>query len=294
MNEQNCIAPNECSTRRWIVTLVVGFVLATVTSLPFYPLMQNTTDSFMGIPFATLFTVISFIPQFICILIAIKFIAKTPIKNFLFGNGGEINKKSCLIVFVLFIIGFYLPLLISLENVKVNQVDVGHFCFALAFFLVTIFIQTTFEELIFRGIFIRCACKNNIGYSKRAWIAYAICSVLFAVSHASNPEVTSQQGIEVVFSLVAYIVPATAYFIADLHFGSLLPGIIMHWANNFMLSTIVNGEISALNSSVLLTDTSPTTGASLLLSSVLTHAPIFIYIIIDCIRRKMAASKSAK
>ena len=289
MNEKKCIAPNECSTVRWIVTLLVGSLIGMVGSVPLISLMNDTANSFMGIPYSSLFTILSFIPMMIGVVIAIKFIAKTSIKDFILGVGGKISKKMCLKVFILFTVGFYIPVLIVFYNVKANQVDPGQYFFTFIFMLLTAWIQTTYEEFFFRGIFIRWACKNSIGYSKKSMIALLLCSLLFMLFHITNPEVTTQTGIDIVFALLAYLIPGIAYFVADLHFGSLIPGIIMHWVNNFTLFTIINSNVSVVTSPVLFTDTTTATGGFLFLSTILTHAPIIIYIIIDVIRRKKTA-----
>ena len=294
MNEKKCIAPNECSALRWIMALAVTYLIGIVASMPLTPLMNDNTNSFLGISFSSLFSLLSFVPMMIGLFISVKFIAKTPIKNFIFGAGEKITKKTCLIVFILFTIGFYIPILAFIGNVKANQVDVGQYCLSFVLLLVLAAIQTSFEELAFRGFFIRWACKNNIGYSKKAMVALALCSVFFMLSHITNKEVTSQQGIDMLFAILAYLIPGIAYFVADLHFGSLLPGMIMHMVNNFTLFTIINADVSTVTSSVLFTDTTPSTGGNLLLSVILSHAPILIYILIDIIRRKKAAKSKEK
>ena len=294
LKEKKLIAPNECSFLRWIIVILIGFGIATIIVTPFgmSSFAQNHVDTILGITYADFFGILSFIPLTICVWLALKFVAKTSMKDFILGVGGKINKKECLLILGLYVLGFLIPCLITLNNIHVRGVNTGHYAFLILFMLLTTWIQTTFEELVFRGIFLRWACKNNIGYTKKAWIAAVMSSLVFAVAHITNPEVTTQSGWKVVLAVVSYTIPGFVYFWADMHFGSLLPGIIMHWINNFILFTLISGEVSAVAVPTLLIDATPGGAVWSFTSTVLLYLPVVVYILIDLVKRKKAASRA--
>lgn len=295
MKEKKLFGPNECSFLRWIVTALVGSGAGMLLCAPFISYMDNRVDTFMGITCADFFAVLFFIPLFVCTVLAIKFVAKTSLKDFVLGVGGKIDKKTSLLVFGLFVLGMGLVCLVSLNNIRVRAVNPGQYAFLVVFMLLLVWLQTTFEELVFRGLLLRWVCKNNIGYSKKAWIVGVITAVAFALCHAPNPEVTSQSGWNIVFALLAYAVPGIIFFWANMHFKSLLPGIIMHWFNNFFLMTIFGSESAVVGTPTLLIDGTPQSGVWSFVSNILLHLPIMVYMIVDIIvKKKKSASVNAK
>lgn len=288
--EKKPIAPNECSTLRWIAVLLIGLLIGFVLNLPLSPYMENRTDTLLGIRYSEIFGVLSFVPLFIGMALALRFLAKTSLKDFILGVGGSVHKKTCLTVLLLYVGGFAVPYLLTIANIRPRGVEAGQFAFLVFYMLLTAWIQTTWEELLFRGLFIRWACKNKVGYSKKALIAAGISSVAFALSHVANPEVTSQSGFEVVLVVLAYVIPGFVCFLADLHFGNLLPGIIIHWVNNFILFTLISSEVSAFPVPTLLIDSTPNHALWTLGSTALAYLPVLIFILWDAHKRKKNAS----
>ena len=192
--EKKQIAPNECSLKRWIAVLVTGLVIGLTLDIPLNPYMENRVDSIMGISYADFFGVLSFIPLFLGMTLALWLVGKTSLKNFVLGVGGTVNKKVCLTVLGIFAAGFAIPYLLTASNLRLRGVEAGQFAFLILFMLLTTWIQTTWEELIFRGLFIRWACKNNVGYTKKALITGAsgqlagVCPVPRSQSRGDLPE----------------------------------------------------------------------------------------------------------
>lgn len=282
------IAPNEASFGRWLLVLLVGFAVGCVLSIPLSVLAQTQDFIFFGIHASHLFSLLTFVPIFWCIVFAIKILGKTSLKDFVLGVGGKLNKKECLTVFVLYALGFAIHLLPSLGNIRLHGVKASEFGFLVLFCLLVTWMQTSAEELVYRGLVSRWVCKNQLGYTKKAVIAGIITSLLFAVSHATNPEVTSLHGFQIVLMLISYAVPGLVCYLANLHFGNLMPGIIMHFTNNFLLFTLISGEVSALPFPTLLVDASAHSGGSSLLSVLLTNLPILVYMIVTGVKRKKA------
>ena len=69
--EKKQIAPNECSLKRWIAVLVTGLVIGLTLDIPLNPYMENRVDSIMGISYADFFGVLSFIPLFLGMTLAL-------------------------------------------------------------------------------------------------------------------------------------------------------------------------------------------------------------------------------
>lgn len=296
VKEKKIIIPNECSVIRWIIAVALGFFIGFILGLPVNhnPYADNTVDTFMGITYETLFSVLYFIPLFIGLILALKLVAKTSLKDFILGVGGKIKKKECLLILGLYALGIAISILSIIKYVSVRHVNPGHYAFLVLFMLLTVCIQTTFEELLFRGIFLRWACKNKIGYTKKAWIVAGISSVMFALIHTGNPEVIAQDSWwKIAIALLVYTLPGFVYIWADMHFGSLLPGVIMHWLNNFVLCTLISEEATVVSTPTLLIDGSSGGSPNAVLafaSTVMICAPVVIYMIMDIIRKKKAVA----
>lgn len=284
--EKKLISPNECSFGRWIVVLLVGLVIGFLPSIFFAPYSTNTTDTIMGITYANFFSMLSFIPLFWGMVLAIKLIGKTSLKDFVLGVGGKMNVKLCLIIAGLYAVGLSTPCLIMIRNLRMRDVDAKQYAFLLVFMLLTTWMQTSFEELVFRGIVIRWACKNDVRFTKKAMIAALISSVAFAIAHVSNPEVTSQKGIYIVLATITYAIPAFLCFVVNLQFGNLLPGLIIHWVNNLILFTVISEDVAAMPVQTLFVDTTPHSAVWMLASTVISYVPVLIFMLVVALKRK--------
>lgn len=290
--EKKIIAPNECSFGRWLLVLVVGLAIGITLLVPLYLGMYGVEKSFMGISYVDIFNLLAFIPLFWGMVLSIRFVGKTSFKDFILGVGGKINVKECLIITGLFFGGFAIPYIMSAKNIVLRGVRPAEFAFLIFFMLLTAWMQTTFEELVFRGLLIRWGCKNKVGYTKKAIILAIVNSVLFALFHAINPEVLSQSGFLIPIAILTYAVPGFVLFLADLHFGSLLPGCIIHLINNFLLYTVISSEVSVVTNPTLLIDKTPTHAVWSFVSTAIAYLPVLIYILIDIRRRKRSATAS--
>lgn len=287
--EKKYIAPNECSLRRWIGVLIVGLLLGGVLSGPFSYVAVNVSGSFMGISYYSLFATAAFAGLFWGMVIAIKVVGKTSLKDFVLGVGGRLNVKECLTVLGLYAAGFTTLYVLSGKYVSLRGVNPGEFLVLVVLMLLLAWMQTSWEELIFRGIFVRWACKNELGFHKKTIIVGFAAAVLFALSHATNPEVTTQSGFRVILALANYAIPAMMWHIANMYFGNLMPGMLIHWFNNFMLFTVISAEVTAMPFPTLLVDNTPGTPEFTLLCYVVGYAPLAVYMIV-----KARADKKAK
>lgn len=288
--EKKYIAPNEASLGRWIAVLVVGMLFGMVLSIPVTLLLMDKTGTFMGLPYYNMAFDLIFACLFWGLVISLKVVGKTSLKDFILGVGGKLNHKENLTILVLYVFGFVIAYLPFLSNIHLRGVNVGEFGFLVLFMLLTVWMQSTWEELVFRGLLIRWTCKNEIGFTKKAIVVSVITSVVFALSHAGNPEVTSKGGIQAIMALTSYGLTGMLFFFVSLYFGSLMPGIIVHWINNFILSTIISSEVSVVAVSTLFIDTTPHTGEGMLIGNLLPWLPLLAYIFLDARKKKKAAA----
>ena len=289
--EKKHIAPNEASLFRWIAVLVASMIFGVLIGRPIYRnILVRIPSMVMGISSELILTFAVFAFLFAGLAIAIKVVGKTSVKDFVLGVGGKVNKKECLTLLGLYMISFVMMLLIGWEGISLRNVKAGEFAFLFVFMLLIAWCQTTWEEFIFRGILLRWACKNEIGFNKKSVIVAIVTSVLFALAHAGNPEVTSQTGIYRVMAVATYAIPGMVFFIADLHFGSLLPGMIIHWINNFLAFTMLGSDSGAMPLPTLLISGGSFTAGGMLLCNIISYLPIMVYIVLDARKKHKAAS----
>lgn len=285
------ISPNECSLGRWIVMLVVSIVLGSVLSAFVSVLKTQLTAPVFGvIPVKEFEELLTFVVMFISLVVSIKVIGKTSVKDFILGVGGKVNIKQSLIVLVLYALGISLSYLIVIGNIKVRDVSLRDFGILFIVMLLVTWTQTTWEEFVFRGVGIRWACKNNVGFTKRAIIVAVVTSLLFALPHFANPEVTSKSGIDIAVAGLVYALNGFFMFVANLYFGNLLPSIIIHWFNNFVVFTIISGEVTAMPLPTLLIDATPHSAVMMLVSALIVYLPLMLYILVDALRKRKSAS----
>ena len=288
--EKKYIAPNECSGRRWLGVLLVSGLFTMVLSLPLSLLVLNRTGTFLGVDYQQISNLLSFVALFWGLVIAIKVVGKTSLKDFVLGAGGKLNKKECLTVLVLSVGAFIVNLLTDLDHLHLRGVSLGTFAVGFLISLTLIWMQTTWEELIFRGIVLRWVSKNDIGFNKKSILAAVISSVLFALAHATNVEVTSLSGLERVAMVCVYAVPGMVWFLMDLYFGNLMPGIIMHFVNNFLLTVLVSEEVATISMPTLFVTTASYSAYARLLGAFVTKLPFAAYILWDIWKKKKAAA----
>jgi membrane protease YdiL (CAAX protease family) len=288
--EKKIIAPNEASLLRWIAVLLVGGVFGLLLYVLMMPFMGGIENGCMGISLNQMIGFLIWVPLFFGLVIALKLVGKTSLKDFVLGVGGRVNIKEGLAVMGLQLAGFLITYLPSLRNIQLRDNAPGSFAFLFLLALLTVWAQVTCEELVFRGLLIRWACKNEIGFTKKSYIVAIVTSVAFALGHAQNPEVTSQGGIQVLLALTSYGITGFLFFFVSMYFGNLMPGIIVHWINNFVLSTVISAEVSVVDVPTLLMDTSPHSGAVMMISNLIPWLPLMVYICLDYRKKKKAAA----
>ena len=281
---------NECPAWRWILVLIVGFVIGIVISNLLGLLLAVVITNSIGLITKTfemqvilgLHKVVwAFLASSGCYIgtaIAIRLIAKTSLKSFVFGVGGKLNKKESLKLLGLYFVGLVLCFLIDIKTIRFSGVQFSQFLVSFLLCLIFVWMQTTWEELIFRGLVLRAVCKNDIAFNKKSFLAGLISSLVFSLLHIVNPELTSQQTLlQKVLMALTYFCVGLFLYISDLFGKSLMPGILIHWVNNFFLSTIIRDKVSALETSTVFIDYSSPTGFDYLVREIVFWLPVFIF-----------------
>lgn len=87
-------------------------------------------------------------------------------------------------------------------------------------------------------------------------------------------------GIDVVFMVLSYFVPAAFYYVFDVLEGNLLPGIIIHFVNNLFSFALISEEVSAGGATSIWIDHSNKPGYMSFITVILANVPVLIYLLI--------------
>jgi membrane protease YdiL (CAAX protease family) len=286
--EKKRIAPNEASLGRWFCVILVTFIISNIISIPMTLFERNLPESFLGVDHSTMDSMFTFAGLFVAFVISLKLVGKTSLKEFVLGVGGKVNKKEMLTVLGLFVAGYLLAYLPVLGHIQLRGVKAEEFGFLAVFMLMFLWMQTTVEELLFRGILMRWACKNQLRFTKKSVIMMVLTALAFGLVHASNPEVSTLSGIHAAMAISTYCISGVMYFVTALYFGNLLPGILIHWANNYLGFVLISEEVTVISTPTLLLDNTPHSAEWMLINKILTWLPVAVYIFLDYRKKKKA------
>ncbi len=267
---------------RWIALAVADYIGGSLLAAVLVTPLRFVT--FEG-EWAWLQTVLSgflsFAGLFIMAAVFLRVICKSSLKDFVAGEGRSVDWRQSGIIALLYLLGFCLNVLIfSVAGgyVSVNTVGIAPMLVSFLVALVFTWMQTTWEELAFRGLFLRWACGNRISPTVRCIVAGLVSTLIFMGLHATNPEVSSQSGAaDVAMSLAAYFFSGAALYALDVAFGDLMPGCACHWVNNFMNFAFFNQPGTVVVMAAFFVDATPVTPGYMLASTVVAYVPVIIY-----------------
>ncbi len=275
---------------RWIALAVADYIggslLAAVLVIP---LRFVTFEGEWAWLESVLGNFLTFAGLFIMAVVLLHVICKTSLKTFVAGEGGIVDWRQSGIIALLYLVGFGINVLICSgfgQYISVNTIGIApklvSFLIAVAF----TWMQTTWEELAFRGLFLRWACGNKISPTVRCIGAGVVSTLIFMWLHASNPEVTSQAGAaDVVMALATYFIAGASLYVLDVAYGDLTPGCVCHWVNNFMNFAFFNQAGTVVVMAAFFVDATPVTPAYMLISTVIAYAPVLIYTAVQVRKR---------
>lgn len=238
----------------------------------------------------------SYVLYFLAIVFVVKFLHKRSFRSLLTSRK-NINWKLIGVGFaVYFVLMFLLSLLpqflMDPSSLSLNP-NLFSFLVFLPFLLILVPIQTTSEELFFRGYILQ-----GTGFITRNFIVLAVLNgILFMLPHLANPEVVDAPLIAIVDWTVF------GFFMAyiTLKSGTLELAIAGHAANNLFICVVSNYENSVFTTPSLLVTTVNDSNSILggdILSGVLSLAsailiPLLFYVVvfkIQGIRKYMEGS----
>ena len=228
-------------------------------------------QNYVGLNTFFTFLLIPFITGFLALLACVKWIHKRKIVS-LFTVRKSFDWKRFLFSFFLWGVLLFLFFIISF---LVGYPIVFNFNPTTFFPLVLISlfilpIQTTFEELFFRGYLFQ-------GFGqlfKKGWISVLITGVMFGLMHGSNPEVEKIGMILLVF----YILNGVFLGIVVLMDDGLELSMGYHAVNNIFAALIVTNDWQAFHTDALFIDKTPPEFGVENVLTLLVIQPLFLFI----------------
>lgn len=146
---------------------------------------------------------------------------------------------SGIIVWGLLILAYYsIQIAIDPSNFEF-RFDIGSFLPLLIVSLLVIPLQTSYEELLFRGYL----SQGIAAWSRSRWLVVAIPSVLFALLHSFNPEV-EKYGFWIM--MLQYLTIGLTFAIASILDDGIEIALGAHAINNILMAVLVTFDGSAL------------------------------------------------
>ncbi|MBA6155361.1 CPBP family intramembrane metalloprotease [Tenacibaculum sp. S7007] len=265
---------------KWLITILV-VMSPFIFNFMFYFLMpeaydelMNETEDFKGdkniflienlIPFAVLL---------VLLFLFVKFLHQRSIKS-LITSRNKVDWKR-------FFYGFFSWGLISIAFLSLGyfltpedyvwNFKAGPFFFLLIISLLLIPIQTSLEELLFRGYLMQ-----GIGIlAKNRWVPLIITSVLFGVMHILNPEVTKLGSSIMVF----YIGTGFLFGIITLMDEGTELALGIHAINNIVAATLVASNWAVFQTDALFIDHSEPSLLLLMMLPVFVVYPLYLLLL---------------
>ncbi len=240
-------------------------------------------------PFNDFFeAVLPFAGFFIALVAGLHLFCHTSVRAFLFGRGRRPDVKTAVAAGALMFCGMILASVPDLKYTTVENTDVTLILTNLIFCLMFVWIQTTTEEIIFRGFFLRPPYGNKIPALPKGLLFAFISSLLFMAAHLANPEVQSLPfGPDLILGAASYFVGAFFLYICNLLIGGMEAGVVMHFLNNFYCFFLVRAKITAVETPAIFVDNAEAaTGTITFFSELLIYALPLFYLVIKYRHRR--------
>lgn len=261
-----------------ILILLIWFVGQAFFIIPGVLLLggEFTSDGQLSIPLPwgeLLVSLASFIPFFIATPFIVRFLHKRPALSVV-TPFRRINAKLIVVgaaAWSVTLIGLTVVSLLlgGSDTIRWNfQPDL--FFPGLAIALTILAVQTTAEELFFRGYLLQWFSKAT----RNTWILAVASGLLFGVPHLANPEVADASGVGYLIALLTYFATGFALAVVSVRSGTLELAIGAHFINNFFNVVFLTVENSALGTPSLWVDSASDINAAALGSVV--SAVVFI------------------
>ncbi|MCR5302331.1 MAG: CPBP family intramembrane metalloprotease [Lachnospiraceae bacterium] len=265
--------------------LVIGSVfIAVIGFIPFFD------DGMFLEPFGAFFLAIaSFAGLFTGSFLALRWICRTSLRSFLFGRGRKPDVKRAITAGAFMLAGLFVSSIPLLKNFTHDNDNITLIVVNLIFCLLFVWIQTTTEEIFFRGFFLRVPYGNEIPVLPRGLLFAFISSLFFMAVHLFNPEIQSQPfGADVLLGAASYFVGAFCTYICNLLIGGMEAGLVFHFFNNFYCFFLVRAQVTVLETPSIFIDTTRTnTGTTVFIQELFMYIPPLLYLLWSNRRRSV-------
>lgn len=290
--------PNEASAWRWVGYFVAAWLGSNIIGgLAMMPLKGWTmTGSYVWLP-DMIRTMGTFAVSFVLCVLLLRWICKTSFRDLVLGAGNSLDWSMVRKVALAYLCGFALSFFGSSfvpgssAALSINPIGAGAILVNFIVCLALVWMQTTYEEILYRCVFLRATCKNNIRASVPCIVVGIVANLIFMSVHLYNPEVTSQQSLLTVCLMAStYFIAGFGMYISDVVFGNCVPGIIIHWMNNFIIFAFFTQETIALSSGALFVSATSSGALATFVGTVLLYLPIFVLLVMEARKKKQLAA----
>lgn len=237
----------------------------------------------------------SFAGIYLMFAVFVKKICKTKLRDFLFGAGRRPDIKGAWKLGGIFVICLILSSLVDIKYIELDFFDPVLWVINLVFVLLFLWMQTTTEEIFFRGLFLRVPFGNEMPSLKKGMIAAVISSLAFMSLHLPNPEVTSRSGIDAIIIASSYFLSGMSMFVPNLYLGGMEAGVLIHWLNNFICFVVIRQDVTVMPTPALLVDRIPLTSPLRTLATVvIAEVPVMVISLILLIKREKKAEENVE
>lgn len=287
-------APNEAPAKRWVGFFVAAYFASELIRMAFGWLtgMLHLTGSWAWLP-DVLDSFGGFAIAFLAMCWLLKRICKTSMRELVFGSNGKFDIRLAGLILALWVVGAGIAMYAvpGGEGAKSTLNDIGMLPIAVNIILALalVWMQTTWEEVIFRGVVLRGTCGDKLRPTVASIIGGVLLSLFFMSMHLANPEVTSQNSTLLVVAMAStYFISAFLWYMLDMVFGSCLPGCVIHWINNVTAMVLVSSPNSAIKSATIFVNASSMSGVSSLIEEIIMYVPLLILCVVMFVRRTKA------
>ncbi len=193
-----------------------------------------------------LVALITFVPLFVAVPLVVRFVhgrpwqtVITPFRSFSF----RLMAIGAGVWSGLLLVSIVFGLLLGTDEIE-WVFDPAVFIPNLIVLLALLFIQTTAEELFFRGYLAQWIAKAT----RSRWILSLAIGAIFTVPHMLNPEVIGLGGLEYLLGISGYFMVGFALTWVCVSSGTIELAVGAHFANNFLVSVLISPENSVLGS----------------------------------------------
>lgn len=291
---QQTWAPNEAPAKRWLIFFVAAYLVGELIRGVFGNLtgMLNLTGSWAWLP-EVLDSFGGFALSFLVQAYLLKLICKTTLHELIFGRTGKFDLRVAALVIGCWILGAVIASFVLTpyedSGTQLNTIGIVPIVVNIVLALALVWMQTTWEEVMFRGVVLRGTCGDHLRPTVKSIAGGVLVSLFFMSMHLLNPEVRSQTSALMLVAMAStYFISAFLWYMLDIVFGSCLPGCAIHFINNLAAMVLVSSSNSVIQSATILVNAGSMSGTGALIEELILCIPLLIVCIVMFVRRSKA------